>query len=88
MDAARSLAKRMSAAKDDKDGLVLGFRSCLARSPSDAETARLLSLLNALRASYSSNPDAAKKIAGDTTSAAWTMVASTILNLDETITKE
>jgi len=74
------------------------FREATARRPTPAESRVLLDLLARRRSHYRKQPaEAAKLIAigaskpagvDATELAAWTMVASTILNLDETITKE
>ena len=74
------------------------FREVTARRPTQAETRVLLDLLQRRLEHYRTRPaDAAKLIAIGTSKAAiaeatelaaWTTLASTILNLDETITKE
>ena len=58
----------------DDDRIVRAFRTALARRPGEAELAVLRRLLREQRAM------------SDELSA-WTMVASAILNLDETLTK-
>jgi hypothetical protein len=74
------------------------YRLIMARSPSEKEAAELRSTLKDLTAHYKSQPGAAKQLlalgkTGPGTQeepalvAAWTMVASVILNLDEAITK-
>ncbi len=59
---------------DDRGRLDFAFRVCFARPPSEAETMRLFSYLEAQRAA---NPESA-----------WTMVSRVLLNLDEFITRE
>lgn len=88
LDAARALGKRMAAgAKSDADRLVIGFRLAAGRRPNREESARLEKLLGQMRARFTKDADAAKKVAEDPEAAAWTMVANVLLNLDETITK-
>jgi mono/diheme cytochrome c family protein len=84
-EAAQAMAKQMPA--DVDQAIVWTFRSCLARQPRKAELDRLKKLYTGLRAKYAADPDRAKKIAGTPDLAAKTMLANTILNLDETITK-
>ena len=74
------------------------FRLATAREPSDSEAGMLLQLFEKQRARYAAQHEEALKLlsAGEfprnekldaVDLAAWTMVASTILNLDETITR-
>ena len=101
VEAARKLAERtlLEAPGDDAAGAALMFRRCTARQPADAETGVLTARLRKLRDTYRQDADAAKKLlavgeskASDKVApeelAAWTGVASAILNLDETLTKE
>ena len=71
---------------------------CTARFPTDRERAILRRVFAAQLARFRADPDAARKLLGvgesprDPTQdevelAAWTAVASVILNLDETITR-
>jgi hypothetical protein len=99
VEASRKLAERLLAeAKSDKDRVGLGFRLATARPPKAAETKVLLDLLNQQLALYRAEPAAALKLlkvgesgrdekTDSAQLAAWTMVASAILNLDETVTK-
>jgi len=100
VEAARALAQRaaIEAGGDAQARVRWLFREATARRPTPAETRVLLDLLSRRLEHYQKQPaEAAKLIAigaskpGNveaTELAAWTMVASTILNLDETITKE
>jgi hypothetical protein len=74
------------------------FRRCLGRSVRPDEQAAMRQLLDDAMKHFQQQPDLASKLlqvgtapVDDTTdaieTAAWTVVASTILNLDETITK-
>ena len=76
-----------------------GFRRCTARFPKPHEVQRLAERLAILRGVYERDAEAAKKLLAVGESkpdgrispaelAAWTGVASLLLNLDETITKE
>jgi len=74
------------------------FRAATARWPSEAETRVLADLLARRRERYRQQPAEAARLVAIGASqpsaaepaelAAWTMVASTVLNLDETVTKE
>ncbi len=74
LEAARALASQSMQESSDDDRIVRAFRTALARRPVEAEMAVLRRLLREQRA------------LSDELSA-WTMVASAILNLDETLTK-
>jgi hypothetical protein len=87
LDAAKALAKRMTAAPTSREGIVYAFRSCVTRRPTEAETNRLIALYQRLNDRYTKDPESAKKLGGDPSSAAFTMVANVILNLDENLTK-
>lgn len=90
LEAARALADRMAKApaKKPEDRLVYGFRLCTCRFPSPEELTRLSRLVNDLQSRYAKDPKAAAAIAGTPQQAARVMVASVLLNLDETITKD
>jgi hypothetical protein len=99
VEAAQSLARRISASGPTvADKARSGFRLCLARSPSDDELTRLVHLYESARATFSKDPDKAKKLAteplgpapkeADTVElAAWTVVSNVLLNLDEMLMK-
>lgn len=99
MEASRKLAERMMLeAKTDEERVALAYRLTLGRSPHKAELALLLKLQSSQLVRYRSNNSAAQKLLtiGESDRnatldpaqlAAWTMVASAILNLDETVTK-
>ena len=99
-EAARQLVYRMlhEGGASDADRLRYGFRLVTARNPADAECAVLAENLQAQRARYSADADAAKKAVSHGESpvpadvavpelAAYTMVANLLLNLDEVVTK-
>ena len=80
VESARALARRvLRDAPDDGARIVLAFRLCLARTPSEAERARLAELLGTSRAL--AGPD-------DREVAAWTSVANVLMNLDEFMVRE
>lgn len=81
MEASAALGKQMQ-----KAGVAAGFRLCTGRKPEVAEQQRLEGLLSKLRTRYAKDPSAAKKMGGPEL-AAYTMVGSVLLNLDETVTK-
>ncbi|MGH9839921.1 MAG: DUF1553 domain-containing protein [Blastocatellia bacterium] len=101
LEAARVLAARAlrEGGKDANSRIAFVFRMATARKPSAREIAVLRELLNRQQANYRRDLKSAASLlrigesASDATMdpaelAAWTMVASAILNLDETITKE
>ena len=100
VEAARVLAERIitHGGASDADRLTFAFRLILARSPSDRELAILTEELATHRARYAGAvADAQKLLAvGETKAkpglkpeevAAFTLVASMLLNLDETLTR-
>jgi hypothetical protein len=99
VEAARAFAVRIIHHNaDDTERLNFAFRIVVARHPADAEQAVVNDLLAAARKRFTAQPDAANKLLTvgsskvDTTIeatelAAWTSVASILLNLDETISK-
>ncbi len=100
VEAARVLAQRtLASAGDDNARLGLLFRRCTGRWPEDRERELLSKALVAFRQRYAGDPAAASGVlskgvaprppqsdAGEL--AAWTMVASGVLNLYETTTQE
>jgi cytochrome c553 len=99
IEASRKLAERlMREAKSDRSRLTLAYRLAMSRAPKDAEIKVLLNLYNAQLTAYRADTATAKKLmaVGESKTddkldsaelAAWTVVTSTILNLDETVTK-
>ena len=102
VEAARALAQRTlteRAKADDAARIAYAFRLATARQPTGAETGVLRRLLQKRLEGFRKDPRSAAKLIGVGESprdtridpaelAAWTTVASTILNLDETITKQ
>ena len=95
------LAQRIltETAASDSARLQYGFRLATGRAPSLKESGILRQLLVNERDTYATHPDTAAKLLSvgmakndprlkQPELAAWTVVASAILNLDETITKE
>jgi mono/diheme cytochrome c family protein len=100
LEAARSLAQRdLKEAPSNEEGRVrYAFRLVTEREPSAQESEVLSKLYEKERTHYETNKGAAEKLItiGESKPdarfapadlAAWTMVASTILNMDETVTK-
>jgi hypothetical protein len=100
VEAARALAERafLEGAGGDAGRIRRAFRLATARAPTPAETAVLRQLLATARGTYGRDRAAAEALVGVGESprrtrvdaaelAAWTTVTSTILNLDETITR-
>jgi hypothetical protein len=101
VEASRALAERTlhEGGKDDKSRVTYAFRLATARVPSGKEVGVLRSLLNKQRTTFARDRQAALRLVDVGESArdknldpiehaAWTTVASAILNLDETITKQ
>jgi hypothetical protein len=84
--------------EDTKSRLTYGFRSCVARMPTEREIERLTVLYQQQLSHFDKHPAEAEKVAnnhletpvkmGAAELAAWSMVANVLLNLDETLTKE
>ncbi len=101
VEAARTLAQRvlLGPATDDESRLSEAFRRCTSRPPTPNELAILSRRLQSLRALFAADDAAAKKLiaVGESKAsdklkpadlAAFTSIASLLLNLDETISKE
>jgi hypothetical protein len=99
VEAARNLAERMMKSSESVEArLEFGFRVVTARRP-DAEESKVLNeLYNSVLSSYRQDPAAATSLVSVGESkrdesldvaelAAWTVIANSILNLDETVTK-
>ena len=101
VEAARALAQRtlLEGGTNEKSRMAYAFRLATARKPSGKETGVLRKLLETELAAFTKNPQAATKLLdvgesardkrlNPTELAAWTTVASVILNLDETVTRQ
>ncbi len=100
IESARAMAQRVVLkTKDPAARVRLAYQMAAARTPLAPEVKLLTGLAVDQRATFTKDPAAAKKLIATGESkpdpavdpvelAAWTMVASAILNLDETITKE
>jgi hypothetical protein len=77
---------------DDRARIRLAFRKALVREPGDPELAGLLGYLDSQRSQFAAVPAEAAKAAPSAVdpaiSAAWTMLARVLLNLDEFVTRE
>lgn len=81
VEAAKRLGDKLGAGDGDiDDRIARGFRLCTGRSPTNAERQALRTLLHESRAAYEMRNEEQPG------SAAWTDVATALLNLDETIT--
>ncbi len=100
VEAARSLAAQLlqDRSSDDTSRIRMAVRIVLAREASDAELQILTGQLTKHRQRYTADPDAAQKLISlgetppptdlDTTElAAYTLMSNTLLNLDETLTR-
>jgi hypothetical protein len=99
VEAAAALARRIITERPDASSearLEYAFRLCTARTPDKAELGILQKLFVGQSEASQRNPEAARRLMGDVALpanvspaefAAWYSVASTLLNLHETITK-
>lgn len=97
VEASRALASRIlrEAPPPDDFRLKHAFVLVLARAPEPAEAARLLAYLEQQKAIFQAEPQSAAELLSDplpaaecARHAAWVAVASVLLNLDETVTRE
>ena len=101
LEAARALATEVlrEAASSDADRIRSAFQRVTGRPPDDAEVGVLTRALARHRATYRADPAAAERLlsAGEShrdphfdsqEQAAWMLLSSTILNLDEALTRE
>ena len=100
VEASRALAERImvNGGKDDEARVAYAFRLATSRKIAKDESKVLLDVFKQQLADYQKDKEATEKLLGlgafkakpelnHAELAAWTMVANTILNLDETITK-
>lgn len=100
VEASRSFAQRMmlEGGKDAESRIAFGFRAATSRKISKDESKVLLDVFKQQLVDYQQNKESAEKLLSvgafkakpeldRAELAAWTMVANTLLNLDETITK-
>ncbi|MEO1618941.1 MAG: PSD1 and planctomycete cytochrome C domain-containing protein [Planctomycetota bacterium] len=99
VEAAQSLARNLVRSIDaDQDRITEAFRRVLTREPSEAESQRLIALLEQALENYAARTDEARTMACEPLGelptgsdvvehAAWTVVCNVILNLDEVFLK-
>ncbi len=100
VEASRKFAERIlrEGGASLESRLTFAFRTVLSRAPREQELAILRQILEKQNARFAASPEATAKLlsAGESPRdesldqaelAAWTIVASTLLNLDETLTK-
>src|SRR5262249_28324748 len=99
VEASRAFAERMlHRSGTDTDRIRWGFEECLSRPPSDAELQTLTRALIRERSRYQSDEKLARAYLGAGESprdeqippvahAAWSQIASLLLNLSETVTR-
>ncbi len=94
VDCSRALSRRVlgqGSGSDTAERLKLLYRLCLAREPDRFELSRLTQLHDRLLAEYRADPKAAGAMSGgpeEAESAVWTVLSSTVMNLDEFVTRE
>lgn len=100
VESARKLAEHTLHGTTDPDaGICFAFRSMLLRSPNNEELAIMKTALERQTAQFRANPGEAAKLLATGASqrdekldpvalAAWTQLCLSLLNLDETVTKE
>ena len=101
VEAARALAGRMltEGGRDTSQRIALGFRLATGRKPAAPDVNLLRGLIHSELEQYQAHPEEAEKLLAVGESkpdaripkpelAAWTALASALLNLDETITKQ
>jgi len=100
VEASRVLAERMihEGGSDTNERIRKGLRLLLSRQPSESELEVLKQSLTAYRKQFDDDPSAAAQLISlgesaaaediePTELAAWTMLASVLLNLDEAVTR-
>ena len=93
LEAAQAMAARVlrEARGNDERRLVRAFELALARPPKPAESTRLLAYLESQRTILAQEPDSLRTLGGESGSvdqAAWSMLCSVLLNLDEFVNRE
>ncbi|BCX49298.1 hypothetical protein HAHE_32060 [Haloferula helveola] len=88
-ECAKGLARRMKydADGDLEDRLAFGYRAATSRKASPERLKELVRLYHELEAKYAADPKLMKGMAGTPDGAAFTIVASVMLNLDEALTR-
>jgi hypothetical protein len=100
VEAAQGLARRTleKGGPSAAEKATFAFRACLVRPPTEAEVARLVKLHDDAQAKFTKDPTRAAQFATNplgplpkgadaADAAAWTVVASVIMNLDEVLMK-
>jgi mono/diheme cytochrome c family protein len=100
VEAAQALARRAIAkgGKSDAEKAAFAFKACLVRPPTEAEVGRLVKLHDDAKAKFAKEPAKATQFATNplgplpkgveaSEAAAWTVVASVVMNLDEMLMK-
>ncbi len=93
-EAARALAGRVigEAGAAPEGRAALAFRLCTGREPKPNELHAILQSYQQQRDAFHQHPESAEKVVGrgtpDADTAAWVIISNSLLNLDETVTKE
>ena len=88
-ECSKGLARRMKneAEGDLSEKLSFGYRAATSRTIDSARLAELTDLFNTLEETYKSDPTLMQGLAATPDGAAFTVVASVLLNLDETLSR-
>ncbi|MFC4995237.1 DUF1553 domain-containing protein [Rubritalea tangerina] len=88
-ECAKGLARRMKYETDGdvREKISFGYRVATSREPSDGDLADLVAAYRDMEAHYRSKPALMKGMAGTPDGAAFTVMASLLLNLDAALTK-
>lgn len=86
---AGALARRMKyeIEGDTKTKIITGFRIATSNKPSDRQFEILIDLFEKISIDYTRNPKPFSGLASSPDGAAYTVIASTILNMDDALTK-
>lgn len=88
-ECSQALGRRMATHQDEslEDRIALGYRAATSRHITDERLAELTALFQEIKQTYQADPTLTKEIADSSDAAAFAIVASVLLNLDETVSR-
>jgi len=88
-EASQALGRRMAElqASSIADRIAFGYRATTSRHITDERLSELTALFEEIKQTYQADPTLAKEMADDPGTAAFAVVASVLLNLDETVSR-